>query len=161
MAMKLPLKKRLKSREETIRDDLFSHYDRLNELLDEAESRLLSLHVPKPVEHCYKRYAEGDSDIECYLGIHYYGGKKRLCWCSASQAEEYELRNAGYDPTDTRFWNWKAVRDCSIEVRIEAVEYLEGLRDAILEAQELFVPEVAEAIGELEAKLDQLGPAMS
>jgi hypothetical protein len=129
-------------RESTVRDDLTNLYERLRELIDEAESWLLSHHFSTPVSYCYKDDEQGT----CYLGIQKLGGRWRLSWCSTDMPEEVHLDN----PTT---WEWRPLTDCSLRIRFEAANHLKGLRSALLESQEKFVKEVEAAINDYESVL--------
>jgi hypothetical protein len=137
----------LNQRAEKARKELFSRYDQLNALWEEAEERLTRYHVPCPVQHIYhhSRGLQSDDGPECVcLGLQKIKGKWRICYgeyfsCNQPDAE------------------WQPITECSAEIRVEAARYLPGLENAVVESAEKFIPRVDSAIQALAEALGKPG----
>jgi hypothetical protein len=142
----------LQERARNARKTLFSRYDQLNALWLQAEEQLTQLHIPRPVSHKYAEYQDWDQPngaiTSKYLGLQKVKGKWRIChgiceeWC---QPEPY----------------WTPIIECSAESRVEATKHLDGLRKAVVESAERFIPKVDEAINALAETLGLPASAQS
>jgi len=134
----------LAKRAETARASLFVRYDELNSLWTAAEEQLTKLHIPCAVRYCYLQYPEDsyrpdEGYIEECLGLQKIKGKWRIC----------HTVSAWNDPE----YYWTPITECSAETRVQAAKHLAGLRQAIVESAEGFIPKVDEAIDVLKAEV--------
>ena len=139
----------LEERARKARETLFNRYDQLNALWLQAEEQLTQLHIPCSVYYPYDKNHEPDgATIYKCLGLQKVKGKWRIChgiyeeWC---QPEPY----------------WTPITECSAESRVEATKHLDGLRKAVVESAERFIPKVDEAINALAETLGLPASAQS
>jgi hypothetical protein len=132
-------------RAEDVRETLFARYDELNALWLEAEEQLTKLHIPQPVCYSYAKYDEdwrspNEGWIEECLGLQKVKGKWRIC-------------HAAYRPWCEPEADWTPIIECSAQTRVEAARHLAGLRQAVVESAENFVPKVDDAIESLRGEI--------
>ncbi len=138
----------LEQRAKKVRDELFSRYDQINALWQQAEEQITQFHIPEPVQFTYGSY-EIDyrnpySEVcEC-LGVFKIKGKWRICYGSFMPNETV----GGPD-------EWTPITEASAQIRVEAASHLPGLKKAVVESAEKFVPKVDQAIQALSAALAQ------
>ncbi len=126
----------LDERAQNARDTLFKRYDVLNALWLQAEEQLTAFHVPRPASYAYLEYDDPDSPLAMIherLGLQKIRGKWRIC------------HGLDYDVWPDRE-QWTPITECSAEIRVRAVRYVQDLRKAIVDDAERFIPQVEEAI---------------
>lgn len=136
----------LTERAERARKELFCRYDELNTLWLKAEEELRKLHIPRDVERVYRSY-EPDPDWPghrdyLHLGLRKDKGKWRIC------------HGASSDVHPEMSIIWTLITECSAEIRVNAAQYLPGLREAVVKSAEDFIPQVDAAIGAMKKALD-------
>lgn len=134
-------------RARTASDELFSKYDRLNDLWNQVEVRLTKYHIPRPVDFTYASYFP-DAEYEHHgverhdmLGIQKVKGEWRICLGSSDDIHPEED-------------NWTLVSECSALLRVQAAKHLSGLEEAIISDAEGFISIVEQAILEMSNFLD-------
>ncbi len=137
----------LSQRAEKARKELFARYDQLNTLLGKHEERLARYHIPRPVEHSYAKHdiEEQNPNSGFYyerLGMQKVKGKWRLCYGS-------------FDYNECALHDWTPLVECSVEVRVAAVQHIAALERKVVESAEKFIPKVD---GAIKALTDLLEP---
>jgi hypothetical protein len=137
-------------RERWVVTELSSCYKELTGLWEETEEKLRKFHIPVDVPVCYKSEDEFDSErpdlptgagLHSYLGFVRWGGTWRICYC----------RNHDNHP-DFDF-QWKPIVDCRLDIRQEAFNHIDKLREAIVQAAEECVPRLQHTIAAFRDKL--------
>lgn len=128
----------LEDRAEKTRIDLFQRYDQLNALWQKAEEQLRKNHIPRAVHYDIPIADPNPDDNEWHesLSLQKIQGEWRICHGGCWD----------YAPEDLE---WRPIVECSVEIRVEAVRHLPGLRQAAVESAETFIPEVESAIQQL------------
>jgi hypothetical protein len=130
-----------------VKNELDRRLDRLTELLAATEAKLLGMQMPQAVEYQYSvqpylEYAKGggqEHHEECMLiGVQRIKDGWRLCHGSHDMS------------TDSDRVQWKPLVECSVLVRVEAAQHIEGLKAKIVERGKDFIPKMDEAIQGLE-----------
>ncbi len=137
----------LEQRAKKVRDELFSRYDQINALWLQAEEQITQFHIPEPVQFTYSSYLiderNPNSEVcEC-LGVFRVKGKWRICYGSFLPNQE-----GGPD-------EWTPITEAAAQIRVEAASHLPGLKKAVVESAEKFVPRVDKAIQALAVALKQ------
>lgn len=125
----------LSIRANVAQEKLFNLYDQLNALWTEAERQFTEFHVPQIVKYKFGVYG-GESE---WLGLYKISGKWRICY---DQADE-----------KTGPWDWFPIVECSADIRTRAAKHIAGLRQAVVESSEAYIPVVEEAIALLSSAL--------
>jgi hypothetical protein len=133
-------------RDRNVVTELSKRYKELSALWDKAEERLLKYRVPVDVSYCYKSYlanesATGDAQVHSYLGFVKYGRGWRICHCQ------------NHDERPEHDWAWKPVVDSTLDVRVEAFQHLDALREKVIKAAEECVPKLDNALADFRQKL--------
>lgn len=127
----------LSTRANAAQEKLFSLYDQLNALWMEAERQLTESHVPQIVKYKFGVYG-GESE---WLGLYKINGKWRICYDHADDT--------------TGPWDWFPIVECSADVRTRAAKHIAGLRQAVIESSERYIPVVEDAIATLSRAIEQ------
>lgn len=138
------MSKSVSQRAAIARKSLHDRYDELNDLWLRAEEQLAKYHIPIEVDCVYRSWdvegtpwSQGKS-----LGMRKLGNSKwRICF-----AHWHE----GYPEEDL---SWIPIVDCPVEIRVEAAEHLNDLREAIVKSSEQFIPKVDAAIAALKEEI--------
>jgi len=116
---------------------LNDRYTKLNEVWADAEADLKQFPIPHYVE-----VIADDHDSWCsYLGFVKVKGAWRICWGSLHQQ----------DPEQD--YGWTPVGECTLDVRLKAVQHFVPLREKVRTAAEKTVAEVDDAISTLQLHL--------
>lgn len=134
-------------RERRVVSQLSTRYKELTSLWEEAEERLRKFHIPVDVHVRYKSedvfhnaHPTGE-EVHSYLGFVRWAGSWRICHC---------LNHDGHPESD---FEWKPVTDCRLDVRLEAIPYIDKLHEVVVEAAEQCVPKLDEALATFREKL--------
>ena len=143
----------LDQRAQKLREELFPRYDRLNAFWQKVEEQLTEFHIPRPVEFPYRKrridWCDPDAgEVRECLGVQRVKGKWRIC--HASYVDDYR---GPPEPDIT----WVPIIECSAEIRVRAATHVPGLKKAIIESAEKFIPKVDEAIQALAEALGEDG----
>ena len=107
-------------------EELFTRYDKLNDLWKQTEERLTKYHIPRSVSYTYASYYPDD---ECeqqgvqrhnMLGLQKVKGSWRIC------SGECDDRWPDSE-------HWTPITECSALHRVQTVKHLPGLEEAIVE----------------------------
>jgi len=129
------------------RTALFTRYDQLNALFEEAEQEFTRHHLPRGVEFAYREHFDEQGQGTVFaLGIQKVKGKWRLCHTS------YYFPHGYYEGD----YEWVPLVEASAENRVRAAEHVVKLREMIVETLEKFVPETDEAITKLRSSVQEL-----
>jgi hypothetical protein len=112
--------------------------DKLTELWAVMEAKLLGMQPPRQIAvNCIDVHDEhGDEVGGRYLGVQRIGGKWRVCYGEGWHGKE---------PTE-----WRPIVECDIETRVRLAGYVQRLEYQVKETGRTFLPELDEAIAELE-----------
>lgn len=123
-------------------------YKQLNSAWDAIEKKLRSMLPPREVWKAYRWYDDDPERPQGYinlcLGLIKYRGDWRICHGRYYEPHEFEP-NA-----------WKPITECSAEERVEAIGYVDVLRDAIIEKAEKTLPSIDEALAKAKEVLSSL-----
>jgi hypothetical protein len=142
----------LDERNDEVNKALESRFSQLNAAFETHEAKLKAMMVPKNASVMY--HSEDDEDLrsgqtfgqyQSHIGMIKLRGAWRLC--HATHYESCCGPEEGFD--------WKPLVEASIEDRIRAAEYIDKLREAILEEKENLIPEVEKAIATLAKSLER------
>ena len=136
----------LTQRAREARETLFQRYDQLNALWLEAEEQLRKFHIPHGICHVYEYYEpdpdRSGPDANLCLGLQKVKGEWRICHgCYRDDFPPFEVED------------WTPITECSAEIRVRAAQNLPGLREAVVESAEDFIPKVDDAITSLSEEL--------
>jgi len=134
----------LAERAENAQKTLFGRYDQLNAKWEAAEKRLRSMHIPREVSVPYLEEVDeyGQPQVDYYIGLVKYRGEWRIC--------THSYHNPSGDST-----NWTPITEASAETRVELVQYLPKLHEAVVKSAEDFIGKVDEALKGLDDYLSE------
>jgi hypothetical protein len=129
-------------REQAVGETLGRLYGELNNYWAHVQQKLCALVPPR---ECWAEYRiSGDNDeYRACLGLIKYRGEWRICHGF------YRIDECGPE-------SWKPIHDCAVAERVELIDHIDKLRDAIIAKAEESIPEVQSAVSKLAAKLEKI-----
>ncbi len=129
-------------RQQDVGEKLGQLYGELNNYWAHVTQKLCALVPPR---ECWAEYRiSGDSDeYRACLGLIKFRGEWRICH--------------GYYRTDEDGpQSWKPIHECAVSERVELIDHIEKLRDAIIAEAEKSIPQVQNAVSKLAATLERI-----
>jgi len=127
---------------------LNGRFDQINHLWAEAEQKLKRFAIPVDVQVTMRAYSsrpeEPDYPVEIRhcLGFAKCAGGWRIC---------HSIEHDDYPQDDGQ---WKALSECSLDVRLEAIPYLPALKAKVVKAAENSIGTLDSGIAELRKAVD-------
>lgn len=136
----------LKERDGIIRLQLYSRYQKLDDVWKRAEESLGKYQLPKAVElTCFRDNPRNDCDAEIQLRVTRSKGGADIS-VRRMPAVQGKPKAAG-----EMTWH---ITDAPVVYRVKLVEFLPALREAVVKSAEAFAPKVDEAIHTLNSSLN-------
>ena len=131
---------------EYIKNEIDLKLDRINELWNQLERKLLKDQPPRRISCVYDpKWTGEEQDPEelnveehRYLGIQRHGGKWRVCYAIT------------WDHREEETLPWKPVVECDVETRMDATRGIDQLKSHVRNTGTDFIPALNKAISGLE-----------